>query len=260
MASACRAFRIDSPRLTLWNRYFSWKYRPGMPRLPTVSNTPTNSISMSWWHHCGSNWTRPTSPFILRVFPLVPVLEQRGPEPGAVELAALHQAELVDHPRQAARGVRAAAEAEKVDGVTGLVIQREKPVRLDEIRLEPGAEGPADERAGAIALGADAGQIQDELQGPVAGLRDDPPGDPFDIRAEPVVRRHPCAVAAHDQSSPHPSPPGLSGAVSATPAVRPHPSSSNPPIRYISIGRRFGRSTYQLRIGRRFGRSLFNAV
>src|SRR5258705_7686532 len=78
------------------------------------------------------------------------------------------QTAVANHPNQATRRIRAAAEPQDVDFVASLVLLSEILVTLDDVELEAGADGAADEAV--VPLGANAFVVPFHLLGAVRRL------------------------------------------------------------------------------------------
>src|SRR5207253_9470540 len=88
---------------------------------------------------------------------------------------------LVDHSADAARGKRAAREAEDVDLVARLVVRHQKDVGVVDVLLEPRARGAAEELVLDVA-GADSLIVVDDLLGAVRRALAEAVGDLDDVR------------------------------------------------------------------------------
>ena len=83
----------------------------------------------------------------------------------SVKMFGVDQTAVANHAHQATRRVRAAAKTEDIDFVAGLVLLGEILVTLDDIELEAGADGAADEAV--VPFGADAFVVPFHLLGAV---------------------------------------------------------------------------------------------
>ena len=90
-------------------------------------------------------------------------------------MPALENTRIADQPGEAARGVSAAAEAEEVKLVAGLIVVDEEAVAIDHILEQPRAKCSADKAPGEIR--ADAGLVVDDLRYVVASFRSQRPTD-----------------------------------------------------------------------------------
>jgi hypothetical protein len=121
---------------------------------------------------------------------------------------ALENARIADQPGEAAHGVSAAAEAEEVKLVAGLIVVDEEAVAIDHILEQPRAKCSADKAPGEIR--ADAGLVMDDLRYAAASFRSQGSSDLEHIgRRGPafvrIVFSVPGSVGADDEFSGHDS-------------------------------------------------------